>query len=432
MSIKNMPAASVFAAALAGLSLPPQPRIALAVSGGGDSLALCLLFQEWAAEKSATLLALTVDHGLRPDSAAEALKVQDILRPLGIPHKILRWTGGKPESHLQERARAARYGLLTGACREEGFDYLAVAHNLEDQAETFWMRLAHGSGLDGLAGMAAARDLGGVTLIRPLLGLTRQQLRDVCAAACTEWIEDPSNANEKYLRVRLRQMEELLAAEGLTPQRLGDVLQKLGAARAALEAVTTALETQVVTYYGEGYAALHLAPLAAAPADIQRRLLSRLLQKIAPQDYPAGFDALEGLRDALAAPEFAGVTLAGAEVAPAGAGAVFFLREAAALPPAAPLREGLVWDRRFRFTGYPPESLEVRPLGDTGLAALRKKLAASSPPAAHLARLPHKLRRQLPALFEGENLVAVPHLSWIAPEAAARLSGGRMVPVTGA
>jgi len=428
MSIKNMPAASVFATALAGFALPPHPRIALAVSGGGDSLALCLLFQDWAAAQGATLLALTVDHGLRPESAAEALQVQQLLQARGIPHKILRWTGEKPQSHLQERARAARYELLQSACRAEGFAYLAVAHNLEDQAETFWMRLAHGSGLDGLAGMAASRDLGGVTLIRPLLGVTRQQLRDVCTAAGVAWIEDPSNANEKFLRVRLRQMEELLGAEGLTPQRLGTVLQKLGDARAALESVTATLEKQAVTLHPEGYAVLDVPLWQAAPVDIQRRLLSALLQRVAPQDYPAGFEALEDLRQALTKDGFAGMTLAGAEIVPDGP-AIIFMREAAALPPSVALREGLVWDRRFRFCGYSAESLKVGPLGEAGLAVLRKKLEPQSPPAQHLARLPHKVRRQLPAVFEGENLLAVPHLSWVEPGAAARLGGGRIEPL---
>ena len=391
-------------------------------------MALCLLLQRWAAQNNAELLALTVDHGLRAEAAAEAQVTHETLTKRGLRHITLRWEGDKPASHIQERARAARYDLLLKTCRAEGFTHLALAHNLEDQAETFWMRLAHGSGLDGLAGMAAQRETEGVTLIRPLLGFTRAELRAVCTAKKTAWIEDVSNTNEKFLRVRLRKLEELLAAEGLSPQRMGNTMQKLAEARAALEQVTDNLMRAAVIFHDEGYATLQLPRLQNTPADISRRLLSCLLQSVAPQDYAPGFEALDKLAAALTAPGFSGSTLGGCEILGAEKNAVLVLREAAALPPSMPLEEGMIWDRRFMVLGYPAESLTIAPLNAAAIAHLRKHAAKDSAVLKRLEALPHKVRLTLPALFRDENLVAVPHLSWSAASAAADVSACRLVP----
>src|SRR5690606_3672257 len=129
--------------------------------GGGDSMALALLLHDWARARGGKILALTVDHGLRAASAAEARQTAARLAQHGIAHEILAWEGEKPCTGIQQHAREARYRLLRGACEKHGIKTLALAHNAEDQAETFWMRLAHGSGLDGLAGMAAKREEGG-------------------------------------------------------------------------------------------------------------------------------------------------------------------------------------------------------------------------------------------------------------------------------
>src|SRR5688500_149409 len=186
-----------FHSSLEALGLSGGEDIAVAVSGGGDSMALVLLLEDWTRERGGRLLALTVDHGLRPESAEEARRVHDILQSRGIEHRVLTWEGEKPQSHIQERAREARYALLCAECVREKIPFLAAAHNAEDQIETFWMRLAHGSGLDGLAGMAARREMRGMDLLRPLLGFSREELRRYCAQAGIEWIEDPSNQNQK-------------------------------------------------------------------------------------------------------------------------------------------------------------------------------------------------------------------------------------------
>src|SRR5579859_2956539 len=217
------------------------PRLAVAVSGGADSLALALLADAWARRRGGTAAALTVDHRLRPESAAEARQTGDWLAARGIAHQTLVWQGPHPRSDIQAAGRAARYRLLEGWCAERGCLHLLTAHHLEDRAETFWLRLARGSGLDGLAGISAVTERAQCRLLRPLLDVPPERLRARLRREDQAWIEDPSNRNAEFGRVRVRQARALLAAEGLSAERLAETLRHLGRARQALEAGTCAL-----------------------------------------------------------------------------------------------------------------------------------------------------------------------------------------------
>jgi tRNA(Ile)-lysidine synthase len=413
-----------FALALKKLGVvETHQKIAVAVSGGGDSLALALLIQDWVKAHDGEMLALTVDHKLRDGSTAEAQELQKILRARGIAHEILTWQHNKPATHVQELAREARYRLLLAACRERGFQFLAVAHNIEDQAETFWMRLAHGSGLDGLAAMAAVRESDGITLIRPLLGFLRAQLRATCKEFNTEWIEDPSNSNERYLRVKLRPFEGVLAEEGLTPARLAATAQKLEDARQALEEMARQTATASVQLHPAGYASLKTAAWQAAPRDIQRRVLVQVLQAVAPQEYAPGFEALEMLRLDLHNAAFAGKTLAGCEIF-LHKGDILVVREAAAVAARMKVKNGGIWDERFALSDFPEdESWEIGVLGEGGLSSLRK----NAPEIKALEDLPFKIKRVLPALWQRENLLAVPHVSYYSADCPMPLKNGRIM-----
>ncbi|WP_158044976.1 tRNA lysidine(34) synthetase TilS [Skermanella pratensis] len=189
----------------------PRPRVAVGVSGGPDSLALCLLLKAWADRSGGSLLALTVDHGLRHNAAEEAVQVGSWLAARGIAHDVLRWEGSKPASGIQAAARDARQRLLADRCRSEGILHLVLAHHLEDQAETTLLRFAKGSGPDGLAGMSPLRETGAVRILRPLLGMPRARLKAVLEAAGQPWVEDPSNRSAAFARVRLRAMADTLA-----------------------------------------------------------------------------------------------------------------------------------------------------------------------------------------------------------------------------
>ncbi len=189
------------------IELAPRRSVIVAVSGGSDSTALLIAFRRWAgrAHPHLTIVCVTVDHGLRPQSAGEARQVGELCLRLGVAHRILRWTGAKPEKGLPAAAREARYALLAKAAREADTDVILTGHTADDQLETVAMRRARGTG-PGLAGMARATLFDGeVWLLRPLLDVTRQTLRKMLGQEGVVWIDDPTNLDIGYERVRVRQ-----------------------------------------------------------------------------------------------------------------------------------------------------------------------------------------------------------------------------------
>ncbi|MCG5241696.1 tRNA lysidine(34) synthetase TilS [Azospirillum doebereinerae] len=388
----------------------PAPRVAVGVSGGGDSVALALLLHRWAAGQGGDVLTLTVDHGLRPESGEEAIAVGQSMAALGIPHRLLRWTGDKPAGGVQAAARTARHRLLAEACAEEGVLHLALAHHRDDQAETVLLRLARGSGIDGLAGMAAIRAEGEVRILRPLLGLPHERLLATCAAAGAAWIEDPSNHNPRYARARLRAARSLLEAEGLDAQRLAETARRAGRARAALEAATTTLLAEAAALYPEGWIRLDPAPLLAAPAEIALRALTRCLAVVGGGGHPARDEAVERLHAELAAGLEHGRTLAGCRVL-RRRGAILIAREpeAAAEQRDALPGERIRWDRRFAVmpSARRESPVTVARLGAAGWDVLK----ASRPDMAGLDLHP-AVRESLPGLWSEGRLEAVPTLGF--------------------
>lgn len=253
-------------------ALKAAPRIAVAVSGGADSMALAHALHTQYPNR--LLFAYTVDHGLRAGSPEEARRVAAWVAPFAT-HRILTWDGHKPENGIQEAARAARYRLLHEAARGDAVDLVCLAHHRDDQAETLLHRLAKGSGLDGLTGMQAVTRCDDITHLRPLLCHSHDELIAYCRAHGMEWIEDPSNDNPLYARVRLRQAREALEAEGLTNERLVKLAQRLSRAREALDFYT---ENAWQEYDGtiSGQARLELPP------EIILRLVLKLADLRAP------------------------------------------------------------------------------------------------------------------------------------------------------
>ncbi|CAO3419229.1 tRNA(Ile)-lysidine synthetase (EC 6.3.4.19) [Azospirillum doebereinerae] len=388
----------------------PAPRVAVGVSGGGDSVALALLLHRWTAGQGGSVLALTIDHGLRPESGEEAVAVGRSMAVLGLPHRILRWTGDKPAGGIQAAARAARHRLLAQSCAEEGILHLALAHHRDDQAETLLLRLARGSGIDGLAGMAAIRAEGAVRIIRPLLDWTHDRLLATCIAAGAGWVEDPSNHNPRYARARLRAARSLLEAEGLDALRLAETARRAGRARAALETATTTLLAEAASLYPEGWIRLASAPLLAAPEEIALRGLTRCLAVVGGGGHPARDEAVERLHGELAAGLEHGRTLAGCRVL-RRKGAVLIAREpeAAAEQRDALPGERVRWDRRFVVTpSVARESpVTIARLGAPGWGVL----TASQPDVTELDLHP-AVRESLPGLWLEGRLEAVPSLGF--------------------
>jgi tRNA(Ile)-lysidine synthase len=257
----------------------PGTRLGIAVSGGADSLALLLLA---AASRPGEIEAATVDHGLRPEARSEAEAVAALCQRLGVPHAILtaQWDK-KPETAIQERARNVRYRLLGDWAQERSIGALAVAHHVDDQAETFIMRLARGSGVKGLAGMRqiAATPRGGqAALLRPLLGWRRRELEQLCADAGVTPVADPSNEDQQFERVRVRQA--LGEADWLDPGSIATSARHLAEADAALRWATTKEWRRAVTRGAGG--GIVYAP-GDAPREIRRRIVRRAIAGLATE-----------------------------------------------------------------------------------------------------------------------------------------------------
>ena len=327
-------------------------HVALAVSGGSDSTALMWLASRWARALSQPpkISVLTVDHGLRPEAAAECARVAGWAGVLGLDAHILTWTGLRPASGLQAKARDMRYGLMRDWCLANKATLLVTAHTLDDQAETLPMRLARGSGIRGLSSMRRD-DKGPVVLERPLLETSRAQLRATLAAASHPWIEDPSNADERFERVRLRKAQPLLAELGLTPAAVARSAARLERALEPLEDLCRGFLAQHVEARPEGFAIVDLAGLRKLDDEIAIQVLERLLGRLGG-GAPPRLMAIEALHHWLRRGEVQARTLAGCHIAQRKRH-LLIGREAGRIskaPVAILPGRSILWDNRFRVS----------------------------------------------------------------------------------
>ncbi len=279
--------------------------VAVAVSGGGDSIALMRLLADHAkARKLPAPAVLTVDHGLRKDSARDARQVAAWAKQVGLKAHILRWRGAKVKSGIEAAAREARYRLMGAWLVKHKIATLFVGHTQDDQAETFLLRLARGSGLDGLAAMRAVAPwpIGGFESLRvhrPLLSLRRDDLRAWLTSLGQDWLDDPMNDDAAFDRVKIRKAQAALAEAGLTPARIAAAAAHLARARAALEVMTGAVLARAARPVKEGVL-LDVRALAAAPREVGLRALAAVLMGVSGRGYRPRFEALERLFDGLA------------------------------------------------------------------------------------------------------------------------------------
>jgi tRNA(Ile)-lysidine synthase len=256
-------------------SLNGERSLLLAVSGGPDSIALMLLAAQWSqARPDVRIEVATVDHGLRQNAHDEALLVGRWARAQGFVHHVLMWEGPKPGARIQEKAREARYELLCGCAKEIGPDCAIVtAHHADDQAETILFRLLRGSGVPGLAGMAASSERAGVRLLRPLLGASKAELENICVAAGHPFVRDPSNENEKFARVKLRKMSATLEEQGLHAEALRRLGRRAAQADEALSWCAERAWPAAVLAIEGTQTRFDPAALREAPTEIVQRLL---------------------------------------------------------------------------------------------------------------------------------------------------------------
>ena len=278
------------------------PAIVLAVSGGPDSIALMWLAVRWrrALTRGPRLIAVTVDHGLRPEAAREARGVKDLARLLEVPHRTLRWTGTKPKTGVPAAARAARYRLLALAAQACGATHILTAHTRDDQAETLLMRMLRGSGIAGLAAMAREIEREGVWLARPLLDIPKSQLIATLKRAKIAVADDPTNRDTAFTRPRLRAIMPVLAEEGGDSRNLARLASRLGRANAALEVLVDGAERYLALRDRTDAArfGFDAAAFAGLPEEIRLRLLKRAIDH-AGHEGPAELGKLETLLAAL-------------------------------------------------------------------------------------------------------------------------------------
>ena len=390
------------------------PHLAVAVSGGADSMALCVLANEWARARGGGVSAITIDHDLRPGSAAEALTVGRWTAALGVDHHVLRWVGRKPSTGVQAAARGERYRLMIEWCRRAGVLHLVLGHHLRDQAETVLMRLQRGSGVDGLAAMAAVTETPAVRLVRPVLAVPPGRLRAVLSARRLDWIDDPSNRDPAYLRSRLRAAFPELAATGVTETSLAAVARRMGRARISLEHAASVLLARCCRLHPAGYATINVRKMAAAPIEVSLRALARIVLSVGGRSYEPGAEKLERLHARVMAESRTTFgTLGGCRVIGTDDG-LLVCREARGMPEPLGVASGdrLIWDGRFAV-GFvaegrvAAEETRLIPLGAAGWSEV-----VAFRPDLRMHPVPRPARLALPALADGEGIFNVPHLGY--------------------
>lgn len=335
-----------------------SPRsLGLAVSGGSDSLGLLVLAREWAAESGVTLAVATVDHGLRSEAKAEAAYVGELCLSWGIAHEVLTWSDHPESGNLMAEARIARYRLISSWAEENGIGDVGLGHTSDDNAETFVMGLMRGAGLDGLSGMRPKFDAQGVTFHRPLLGVSRADLRALLTDKGIDWVDDPTNDDEHYDRVRVRKALGALGGLGLEFDKSianlratrGDLMQELWSK------VAPALKVTPVDIRIEEESFQSLSP------EFRRRFLNVVLRYVGGHDYPPRADKVQRLAEG------------GYNDASTLAGALIYLRKGIIHITREPNKVddleanvGVLWDGRIVAVG-PESDAKVRALGEKGL-----------------------------------------------------------------
>jgi tRNA(Ile)-lysidine synthase len=382
-------------------------RIALAVSGGADSLALMVMIRRWLdrlAPPLPTITVLTVDHRLRQEAASEAEWVAARANELDFAHETLVWDAEKPATGIQAAARAARYRLMSRYCRQHEIPVIVTAHTQNDQAETVVMRLGRGSGVDGLSGMPPNSECGGVQLLRPLLPLARSDLEALLRSQGRQWLDDPSNQSELYERVRIRKALHTLETLGVSRASLALTARRLRRARAALDIAVAEFLDNRLTVHDAAYAQLPVSAFLDTPEELALRALARITVAFGGSESAPQLARLEDAYTRLGQRP-ARLTIGGCLFSLRRDDFVI-TREFGRLDRSeTPLQPGETadWDRRFaiRAPSACGKTLIIRPLGPDGLAAIRQS-------GGGLGAMPRAAALTLPSLWSGGQPVYAP------------------------
>ena len=368
-----------------------QGKVGVAVSGGGDSVALLCALSETMAEYATRVVVYSVDHGLRPEAADEIRFVSELAARLGHEHRALSWRWDK-QGNLSASARDGRYQVISDAAKADGIKTVLLGHTKDDRAETVLMALARSAGVDGLAGMQAVKQDRGITWLRPLLSVTRNELRAYLTARGQSWIDDPTNENEAYERVRMRKAAEMLSDLGITADALSDVALNMHGARDVLEATRLSAMKEGCVVLG-GSVRIDRTLFSAWDFEIRRRVLVKCLAFVAPNASAprraALLNAMRGDSD---------FSLSGCLVL-FKKDHIWVVREPNAVVEVE-AHAGDVWDSKWRFSGDESgEGLVIRALGEDGIKSCKNWREAGFPRPALLSS---------PAIWQNDRLIAAP------------------------
>lgn len=376
--------------------LPMLPeRLGVAVSGGGDSVALLHLVHGLCAARSTCLHVVTVDHGLRSGSAEESAGVARLCADLNLPHTILTWKGWDGQGNLQNEARRARYRLIAAWAKARAIGTVLLGHTADDQAETVLMRLARGAGVDGLSAMSPRRMNHGIAFQRPLLLVSRKTLRSYLKTHGVHWIEDPSNEDTRFDRIKMRQALQHLEPLGIDTVSLGQVAFNMALARDALD-WNTFVEARRLVSVEFGAIRIDWRTFRTLPDEIARRMLVQAIQWVAGTTYPPRRQPLLALLDTLK--RASGGTLEGCHARRFGE-SLWVFREYNAVRDLRCDTQAL-WDGHWRVDGKVARAdLHIGVLSDSGLAQCCDW---------RNAQLPRDVLMVMPAVWSGGDLVATP------------------------
>lgn len=386
--------ASLLHNAQAAFSTDRPRKIAVAVSGGSDSLASLHLMARVSAQEGWECRAVTVDHGLRAEAADEARFVGQICAELGVAHAVLRWEHDAVAGNLMDAARRARYALMAEWAAGQGIRHIVLGHTADDQAETFLMGLARGAGLDGLVGMRRQWEEGGVRFVRPFLLQERADLRAYLQRQGIEWIEDPSNANDRFTRVKARKALKALKPLGITVDRLSGVVTNLTLALGAVRAAVSEAEARICREDAGSVVFDRRAYHREGP-EVARRLLIAALRWVSGAEYVPRAEAVTRVQEAIRAGK--DTTLWGCRIRVSEA-AFRVVREPKAIAGLI-CNPDQIWDGRWQLDGPAQPGQEVRALGTVGL----RQCKGWRESAHHRDALVVS-----PAIWYGETLIAAP------------------------
>ena len=385
-----------------------KERFAIAVSGGSDSLALSALAKLYSLDNDNDFVALIIDHKLRKESAEEAKKTYKSLTQNKIKAKILTYRGEKFSSNIQKKARDLRSDLFEKYCGKNKIKFLILAHHQDDLIENFYIRLIRGSGIKGLTSLQNIFEYNkNFYLLRPLLNFNKQELLSVTKKSYSSWIEDPSNKNDKFLRVRIRKMQSKLQKEGFDPKRIIKTIENLNTAKDSLDFYIFKSEKKYLKFYKEGYAILNSSMFNNEAQEVIFRVIIKAIHFVSGEYYPPRSDSLKTLMKNLSTKSFKSSTLGGCLIEK-NKNIISFFREDrnVAVENLNKIKQKTNWDDRFlvykNFNNK--EQFIVKKLGNNGIEYLKKNKVNESG-----NKIPTHAKKTLPSFWNNNGELLFVH-----------------------